>query len=362
MTADAHVLLPRAPLRDVLRGRAPLVGSRCDPGAPRGFVSPIEAPLRLGLCHGSPAEEEAPRLAPRERSGGLGDLGVLARAALAALWPAGGRPEPRPFIVSARVDNVTAGEALEAIFAPSPGRATMIHFVHAHALNLAALDPSFAALLGCADRLFPDGIGLRVAGALLDVAVRANVNGTDLLPLLCREAARREVPLAFVGAAPGVAERCAERLAGEVPGLRVAFTEHGYLSPEEAARVAGRVRAAGRVVVLVGMGSPLQERWAWRHLAPVPGATVLTVGGLFDFFSGRVPRAPAALREVGLEWAYRLAQEPRRMAGRYLLGNPLFLALTLAQRARGRRAGNIAAGEPEPPTTRVEPPPCARAA
>ncbi len=87
----------------------------------------------------------------------------------------------------------------------------------------------------------------------------------------------------------------------------------------------------------VGMGSPRQEAWAEEHLSGVAGLTVLTVGGLFDFFSGRMPRAPLAVRELGLEWAYRLAQEPRRLASRYLVGNPLFVSRVVRQRLVGRR-------------------------
>ena len=331
-------LLPRAALTEVLLGRAPLVGARCDPRAPRGLVSPIEARARLGLLYADPVEEEARSLRQR---GHLHDLGVVARClATRLLWPAGGaRAARRPFIVSARVDNVTFREALAAILAPPPppdrGRARMIHFVHPHALTLAARDRDHRARLARADVLLPDGVGLRAAASMLGIALRGNLNGTDLLPLLCHEAAACGVPLALVGAAPGVADSCAARLARDTPGLRIPLVSHGYLSDAEAAAVAGRVRALGRVVVLVGMGSPLQERWAWQHLSAAPQASVVTVGGLFDFFSGRIPRAPPAVRELGLEWLYRLAQEPRRLAGRYLLGNPLFLLLALRQRGFG---------------------------
>jgi N-acetylglucosaminyldiphosphoundecaprenol N-acetyl-beta-D-mannosaminyltransferase len=336
-------LLPRASLRDVLRGRAPLVGARCDATAPRGYVSPVEARLRLGLCYEDTAAEETRRLAALGRRGAAG---VVARTALARLWPAvGARPAPRPFIVSAHVDNVAVDEALEALFAPPRGaRATMVHFVHPHALNLAAFDDAFAALLARAHLRLPDGVGVRLAAAILDVRMKHNVNGTDLMPLLCGEAARRDVPLVFIGAAPGVTARAAERLQGRIPGMRVAFTEHGYLSPEESACTAARVRALGRAVVLVGMGSPVQERWAWQHLASAPEATVVTVGGVFDFASGRIPRAPVAVRELGLEWAFRLAQEPRRMAKRYLIGNQVFVALALKQRLFGAPRGAAPAG------------------
>src|SRR5262249_27898825 len=93
----------------------------------------------------------------------------------------------------------------------------------------------------------------------------------------------------------------------------------------------------------VGMGSPLQERWVWRHLRDVPGATVITVGGLFDFFSGRIPRAPVAWREMGVEWLFRLRQEPARLARRDLLGNPLFLAAVVAQPLRASGSKEVPA-------------------
>jgi N-acetylglucosaminyldiphosphoundecaprenol N-acetyl-beta-D-mannosaminyltransferase len=124
----------------------------------------------------------------------------------------------------------------------------------------------------------------------------------------------------------------------EIAGLEVPVVSPGFFASDDAARsIVDRVRGLGRSLVLVGMGSPRQEQWSWKFLRDVGGATVLTVGGLFDFYSGRVPRAPLLLRELGLEWTFRLAQEPRRLAKRYLIGNPLFLALALEQRFRGRR-------------------------
>jgi N-acetylglucosaminyldiphosphoundecaprenol N-acetyl-beta-D-mannosaminyltransferase len=86
------------------------------------------------------------------------------------------------------------------------------------------------------------------------------------------------------------------------------------------------------------MGSPTQESWTREHLARVGGVTALTVGGLFDFYSGRIARAPIAVRELGLEWAWRLLQEPGRLARRYLLGNPHFLGLAMMDRRRFKSA------------------------
>jgi N-acetylglucosaminyldiphosphoundecaprenol N-acetyl-beta-D-mannosaminyltransferase len=331
----APSLLPRAPLRHVLTGRAPLVGARVSKHLPRGLISPVEARHHLGIPYGDPHAEEHAYLAKRSRAK---DLGVAARAlAAAALAPAArGRREPRPFVVAARVDNLTIPKAIELILAhPREPRAKLVYFVHAHALNLASFDDALAARLARADVVLPDGIGIRLAARMLGVTLQHNINGTDLLPLLCREAAARGIPLSLIGGAPGVADDCAARLIEATPGLRIPLTSSGFLDDAASAALAARVRGLGRSVVLVGMGSPRQEAWAEEHLAAIEGCTALTVGGLFDFFSGRIPRAPLHVRELGLEWAYRLAQEPSRLARRYLLGNPLFLALALKQRAMG---------------------------
>lgn len=333
-------LLPRASLRDVVRRSAPLVGPRLDPLRPRGFVSPVEARLHMGIPYGRLEEEERQYLEASARTV-RSDLAVLVRAAVAhALAPPGGaRTVDRPHIVSARVDNMTIDHAIEAIFAtPRRRGARMIHFVHPHALNVAHFDRGFTELLLRGDLVLPDGIGVRLAASLLGVAMRHNLNGTDLLPLLCGEAAARRLPLVLVGGADGVADACAGNLCSAQPDLRIALTHHGYLDSHQSARVTARIREVGESLVLVGMGSPVQERWAWRWLREIDGLRVITVGGLFDFFSGRVRRAPVAWRELGLEWVWRLRQEPRRLARRYLVGNPLFLALALSQRLRHGRA------------------------
>ncbi len=323
-------------MRDVVGGRAPIVGSRLDPKARRGLVSPIEARVRLGLLYGDPIEEE--RLALSMRSW-KSDVGTLLRTCAAAVM--GGRVDAAPArrlrVVSATVDNVTPEEAIEMIFAPGRGdRGRVVAFAHPHALNLARFDRRLRADLEAADVVLPDGVGLRIAARILGSSLVANVNGTDLLPHLANAAVARKAKLALVGAKPGVAARAAENLRTSHAGLDIALVSHGYLDDAGTSDLLTELRALGPVVVLVGMGSPHQERWCRMASRAVPNATFVTVGGLFDFFSGDVQRAPIAVRELGLEWAYRLAQEPRRLAKRYLLGNPLFLALVLVDRVFGR--------------------------
>jgi N-acetylglucosaminyldiphosphoundecaprenol N-acetyl-beta-D-mannosaminyltransferase len=320
----------------VLRGAAPLVGARLDPEGPSALVSPVEARLAMGIPYDDVAAEERRYLAARTPKS---DAGVLARAAIAAAIGGGSEAREAParaFVVSAPVDLVTIGEALDRIFAEAPlARAKMVHFVHPHALNLATSDRDLARAFADADLVLPDGVGLRLAGRALGAPVPHNVNGTDLLPLLCLRAARDGVPIAMIGAAPGVAATCRDKLVARFPGLDVRVVEDGFLGEDGARRVAARLAEMPGAIALVGMGSPLQERWAWTHLARVPGITVVTVGGLFDFYAERLPRAPLAWRELGLEWLFRFLQEPRRLAKRYFVGNPVFVARVVAQRARG---------------------------
>lgn len=326
-------LLPRARLRDVLRGRSPFIGARCDPDQPRGFVSPAEARVLLGIDYSDAVSAE------RAYEGSAGrNLGVALRAGIASLLSTGGeaRVERRPFIVSARVDAITIPEATEQILTPNRNRAKMVLFAHPHALNLAYFNPALAKNLHRADLVLPDGVGLRIAAQLLNVFLPQNLNGTDMLPLLCEGAARRGLPMVLIGGRQDVAALCAERLQKQHPGLEISFVADGYLDARESEEIATRIRGLKRCIVLVGMGTPIQEAWAWNYLADIPGVIAVTVGGLFDFFAGKVERAPLAWRELGLEWLFRLLKEPRRMARRYLIGNPLFLALTLLQRMRLR--------------------------
>jgi N-acetylglucosaminyldiphosphoundecaprenol N-acetyl-beta-D-mannosaminyltransferase len=210
----------------------------------------------------------------------------------------------------------------------------MVHFVHAHALTVAGDDVELRRHYAAADWVLPDGVGLRIAAAMLGRRLRANVNGTDLFAPLLDALAPRRARLALIGGAPGVAGACADRIRARQPSLDVALVANGYLDAGAIEELRRRLRALAPCVVLVGMGTPIQEHWAWLHLADLAGLTVLTVGGLFDFHAGRVRRAPPAWREAGLEWLYRLGQEPRRLARRNLIGHPRFLARVAAQRVR----------------------------
>ena len=149
-----------------------------------------------------------------------------------------------------------------------------------------------------------------------------------MLPLLCQKMQNRQESIFLLGAKPGVAERTAQRLLQQYPQLKIAGVHHGYFDKDNAAHVIHHVNASGADLMLVGMGSPHQEEFILNHQHDLGCKTVLAVGGLFDFYSGDIKRAPLWLREIGFEWAYRLYQEPKAKFHRYIIGNPRFLYRT----------------------------------
>ena len=239
-----------------------------------------------------------------------------------------------------RLLNLALDEAVAAIESAVLSRTpTRVAFVNADCVNIAARNPAYRDSLAGMDWVFVDGIGMRLAGRLLKQPVRDNVNGTDLFPLLCAALAAHGRSLYLLGGRPGVAEAAAHWAGANYPGLRIAGARDGYFPEADSHRVAATVRDSGADVLLVAMGVPLQESWIARHGESAGATVTLGVGGLFDYYSGRIPRAPAWMRRTGLEWLFRLVQEPRRLWRRYLLGNVVFLARIASDRLV-RRASN----------------------
>ncbi len=225
--------------------------------------------------------------------------------------------------------DASRGQALSRLL---DGGTVTAAFVNAHCVNVAARDADYRRALDAADILLPDGSGLQIAARMEGKRFTANLNGSDLFLPLCEAAAARGQSIYFLGSAEGVARRAAETARGHVPGLRVAGHHHGYFASDGA--VISDINAAGADIVLVAMGVPRQDVWIARHRGRIGARVVMGVGAQFDFWSGRVPRAPLAFRRAGLEWVYRLGLEPRRLAGRYVAGNPAFLARAVRERMR----------------------------
>ena len=236
----------------------------------------------------------------------------------------------------------TMDQALEEIKAmlnhPRPdGQPHFCAFANADCLNIAYKNARYADILNRADAVWADGVGIAISARLMHTPVHGNVNGTDMLPLLCR----RGWSLYLFGAAPGVAEKARERLLAEFPNAKIAGADHGFCkTPEEESAVIGRINAAKPDILLVAMGVPKQEEWIVSHRAQLNCGIAIGVGGLFDFASGRIPRAPMWMRKLKIEWTYRLYNEPVRLFRRYVIGNPLFIWRVVLHGSQARHGRN----------------------
>ena len=211
-------------------------------------------------------------------------------------------------------------------------RQRIIFFANAHSCNVAQKDSEYLAALREADLILPDGIGLKIAGKILSHPIRDNLNGTDLLPKVLSLAAERNLNVFFLGGELGIAEKAKLEIEKMFPQLQVVGTQNGFFEIHEVDSLIEKINSSRAELLLVGMGVPLQEKWIRKFREKIHVKIIFGVGAFFNFSAKQFPRAPKIFRQIGLEWMFRLYQEPGRLKGRYLLGNPVFLARTLKQR------------------------------
>jgi N-acetylglucosaminyldiphosphoundecaprenol N-acetyl-beta-D-mannosaminyltransferase len=270
-----------------------------------------------------------------------GDMALALRAVPALLYGHGVANAPDELrLVGVRIHNLTMAEAVETMVAwSSQPQPRQVAFVNADCANIAWRDQQYAAILNRAHLALGDGIGIKVGARVLGLQLKQNVNGTDLFPRLCEALQGAAGGLFLLGARAGIAESVAAWVTAHYPTVKIAGFHHGYFAPAQERQVLDEIRNSGAAILLVALGAPGQDLWISRNLAATGVKVAMGVGGLFDFYSGRIPRAPQWLREMGLEWVYRLYQEPGRMWRRYLVGNVTFLYHVALQRLRDQ-SGN----------------------
>ena len=228
----------------------------------------------------------------------------------------------RPRIFGIPCDNTTMREALDQLDEMVKKRSSFGVFINAHCLNIACRDKDYAEILNQADAVWPDGSGVRMAGRLRKFPVPENVNGTDMFPLICGKSYR----IYMLGGGPGVAEKAMRKARERFPAAEFVGAAPGFFADAAQERsVIAEINRLDPDILLVAMGVPKQEKWIAAHRHELVCGAALAVGGLLDFISERIPRAPMWMRRMGIEWCYRLYREPRRMFRRYVFGNPLFL-------------------------------------
>jgi exopolysaccharide biosynthesis WecB/TagA/CpsF family protein len=245
----------------------------------------------------------------------------------------GGGRGRRVRVLNTNVDIVSGAEVLTALADHIHHRPRHLCFVNAHSLNLAYRDQAYRAALSRADLVLNDGIGLDLAAKMQGRRFPENLNGSDFTMRVLSLAAEKRWRVYLYGGRPGVAAMARDRLCERIEGLEIVGVCDGYSASAE--EVTRGIRAVWADVVIVALGQPQQELWLDEHLAATACHLGVGVGAFLDFACGRVVRAPQWMNHVGLEWVFRLVQEPGRLWRRYILGNPLFLWRAWRLRAAG---------------------------
>lgn len=235
-------------------------------------------------------------------------------------------------------DAITESDAIELAFRwrDAPERESHhIVTVNVAILMMARSDPKLARAIERADLVVVDGKPLVWTSRWLGSPVPEKVAGVDLMRHLLEAGDRRGLSVFLLGTTQERLEVLGRVIRAKYPNVVVAGARNGYFKPSDYPSVTKQIRDAKADLLLVGMPAPFKEIWCEEQREALATPAILGVGGAFDVMAGFVPRAPRLLQEAGLEWAWRLAMEPRKLWRRYLVTNSAFLALlgkTLATR------------------------------
>lgn len=232
------------------------------------------------------------------------------------------------------------GAVATVVAAATARRGMAVTALAVHGVMTGVLDRQQRHRLNHLDLVAPDGQPVRWALNLLHRAkLPERVYGPSLMLHVCAAAAEHGLPIFLYGSSRPVLERLSGRLTTLFPQLQVAGVRPSafrLISAVEKAAVVEEIRDSGAALVFVGMGCPRQEAWAYEYREAL-SMPILAVGAAFDFHAGSLAQAPARLQRLGLEWAFRLVQEPRRLWKRYVFLNPAFLGLLALQAAGAMR-------------------------
>jgi N-acetylglucosaminyldiphosphoundecaprenol N-acetyl-beta-D-mannosaminyltransferase len=239
-------------------------------------------------------------------------------------------------ILGCRLDPIDSDEAADRILSLArDGDGALVVTLGTEMVVHAQRDARFRAIVNDSALSLCDTVGVLAVARHRGAPLRGRVAGVELIERLCAGAAERGLPVYFLGGAEGVAADAAALLAARFPNLRVAGARNGYFRDDETAGVVGAIAASGARLLFAGLGSPRQEYWLAENLRATGCGAGIGVGGSFDVIGGRIDRAPRLVRKLGLEWLYRLANEPSRW--RRQLALPRFVWLVACDELGLRR-------------------------
>jgi exopolysaccharide biosynthesis WecB/TagA/CpsF family protein len=316
--------------RDILQGKLFFVGTNLNNSNPQknfipGVISLYELRSLSGINHVS---VEAIDNEYAHHTNLLYDIKLSLRYGIALLFSSRKKSYlSHLHLMGVTFMNSTMQEVIEIIKNSAKNREkSKLYFINADTLNKVYENKALRMIFNNTPYVFPDGSGVKVACNMMNTPIKENVNGTDMFPFICQMAEKEGLKLFLYGAKEGVASQMKEEVLKMYPNLQIVGTMNGYDYHDN--EVVNMINYTQADIVLVAKGAPLQEEWINKHSKYVTAPVMIGVGGLFDFYSGNIPRAPIWMREIGIEWIYRLLQEPQRMWRRYVVGNPLFLMRT----------------------------------
>ena len=219
-------------------------------------------------------------------------------------------------------------ELTESIRSLQPAK--VIQFINANKVAMVRKDPWMGEVLKRADYVLADGQPMLPMAAMLGITIPERIDGIGLMHKLLKLADREGFSVYLLGAKQEIVEECVRRIGRDFPGARLAGFRNGYFKEQEISAVAEAVRATAPDFLFLGMGSPMKERLADEWKEQLGARVIQGVGGSFDVMAGVVKRAPQWMQRSGIEWFYRVLQEPRRMFWRYVKTNGTCLWVFLA--------------------------------
>lgn len=230
-------------------------------------------------------------------------------------------------VLGAHIDALPWDAAIARLLGWAHGRESRyVTICNVHVVVSASRDAAYREIINGSDMATPDGAPVAWMLRRQGFAGQPRISGPDVMWALCERAAAEGLPIYCYGSTDATLALLEQRLRAAFPALRMAMESPPFraLGAEEDAAAVERINASGAGIVFVGLGCPKQERWMAAHRGTV-NAVMIGVGAAFDFHAGTVQRAPAWMRDNGLEWLHRLLSEPRRLWKRYLVTNTLFI-------------------------------------
>ncbi len=228
------------------------------------------------------------------------------------------------------IDNLTIQEAIDEIEALiKKGKSSYIVTPNAAQLVLLQKDKEFKKVYESAHLALPDGMSVIWASKILGAPLQARITGTELLFSLLGTSCKKNYKIFLLGGGKQIIEEVNKNLQLKFPNLQIVGNQHGYFSDDR--EIIEKINKTQADILFIGLGFPKQEKWIYHNLDQLSIKVAVCIGGVFDVVAGKTKRAPEWMQKAGIEWFFRLIQEPQRLWKRYLVGNIIFIWLVFKE-------------------------------